>query len=84
VKKTVNDRHQMGILFGSGLVAGDALFGVGTAALIFGSEGYREFFNGHEGMMDTLTGGFGPWLSLIAFGGLFLLYYFVSRTSAKG
>jgi len=83
VKKTVNMRQQMGILFGSGLVAGDALFGVGTAALIFGSTGYREFFNSHEGMMDSLTGSFGPWLSLIAFGGLFILYYIISHKAAK-
>jgi putative OPT family oligopeptide transporter len=81
-------RHQMGILFGSGLVAGDALIGVGTAFLIvgsdrFGSGDYRHFFESHKGMMDSLTGLAGPYLSLAAFAGLAILFYFVARAFGK-
>ncbi len=64
------DRNIRGILFSSGLVAGDALIGV-TVAFMIGSWGaYAAFYDGHEGMMNTLTGAFGPWLALILFGGL--------------
>jgi putative OPT family oligopeptide transporter len=72
-------RYQMGILFGSGLVAGDALVGVATAGLIVGSLNYREFFDGHEGLMSTLSGGFGPYLSLIAFVALGITFYFMAK-----
>ncbi|MCP4583931.1 MAG: hypothetical protein GY839_20150 [candidate division Zixibacteria bacterium] len=72
-------RYQMGILFGSGLVAGDALIGVGTAGLIVGSLGYREFFDSHEGMMGTLSGSFGPYLSLIAFVCLGIMFFMVAK-----
>jgi len=71
----------MGILFGSGLVAGDALIGVGTAGMIVGWDSYRTFFDHHEGMMSTLTGSFGPILSLIAFGGLGIMFYFMAKSS---
>jgi putative OPT family oligopeptide transporter len=81
-KITFNARQQMGILFASGLVAGDAIIGVITAGLIAGSDSYRSFFDQHESMMATLTGGFGPWLSLIAFFGLCVLFYFVARSFA--
>ncbi len=70
----------MGILFGSGLVAGDALVAVISAFLISSWGGYRTFFDGHEGMMDSLTGSFGPWLALIAFGLLAVLFYSVARS----
>ena len=83
-KKAYNIRQQMGILFGSGLVAGDAIIGVATAGLIVGLGGaYRQFFDSHEGMTDSLTGGFGPYLALLAFVLLFVLFYFVARRSAK-
>ncbi|MEW5922571.1 MAG: oligopeptide transporter, OPT family [Candidatus Zixiibacteriota bacterium] len=72
-------RYQMGILFGSGLVAGDALVAVVTAFLISSWGGYRTFFDGHEGMMGSLTGSFGPWLSLIAFALLGILFYYIAR-----
>ena len=62
--------NEQGVLFGSGLVAGDALIGVAVAALIGSWAGYREFYENHDGMMVTLTGAFGPWLSLILFFGL--------------
>ncbi|MBN2227538.1 MAG: oligopeptide transporter, OPT family [candidate division Zixibacteria bacterium] len=84
VKKTVfNARQQMGILFASGVVAGDAIIGVVTALLIVVSTGYREFFDGHEGMNASLTGAFGPYLSLIAFFGLALMLYFMARSGAS-
>ena len=74
----------MGILFGSGLVAGDALIGVGTAGLIVGSLNYRAFFDSHEGMLSTLSGSFGPYLSLMAFAGLGIMFYFVAKKFGGG
>ncbi|UCD94697.1 MAG: oligopeptide transporter, OPT family [Candidatus Zixiibacteriota bacterium] len=87
-KILVNARHQMGILFGSGLVAGDAIIGVITAGAIVGSErfstgGYRDFFEAHEPMTGSLTGAFGPYLSLAVFVGLAVLFYFVARAFGK-
>lgn len=79
-KAIAGARHQMGILFGSGLVAGDALVGVVTAGIIvFGGGGYRGFFESHEEMMASLSGPYGPYLSLITFAGLAILFYFVAR-----
>jgi putative OPT family oligopeptide transporter len=83
VKKVFNIRQQMGILFGSGLVAGDALVSVATAFVIVSWGNYQAYFNSHESMMDTLTGSFGPYLSLIAFAALTLVYYFKVRASAS-
>ena len=86
VRSTIRDRrlgnirHQMGILFGSGLVAGDAIIGVITAGLIVSSTGYRDFFEGHEAMAESLTGGAGPFVSLAMFFGLAVLYYFIARS----
>ncbi|UCE25272.1 MAG: oligopeptide transporter, OPT family [Candidatus Zixiibacteriota bacterium] len=63
-------RNENGVLFASGLVAGDALIGV-VVAFMIGSWGvYERFYDSHDGMMATLTGSFGPWLSLICFFGL--------------
>lgn len=76
-------RHQMGILFGSGLVAGDAIVGVVTAFIIVSWTDYRAFFDGHEGMMESITGSFGPWLALLAFAGLGVLYFFIARQFGK-
>ncbi|HDL04572.1 MAG TPA: oligopeptide transporter, OPT family [candidate division Zixibacteria bacterium] len=73
-------RHQMGILFGSGLVAGDALVAVISAFLISGWGSYRIFFDEHEGMLGSLTGSFGPWLALIAFASLAILFYSLARS----
>ncbi len=58
-------REERGILFGSGLVAGDALLGVMVAFVIAFSGGYRAFYEGHEAV--SLTGMYGPWVSLFAF-----------------
>lgn len=79
LKPLSKSRHQMGILFGSGLVAGDAIVGVATAGLIVGWNNYRTFFDSHEGMSNTLSGVFGPYLSLIAFAALGILFYFMAK-----
>ncbi len=66
-------RNEHGILFASGLVAGDALIGVLVAFFIGTWASYEHFYDAHDGMMATLTGAFGPWLSLIMFFGLAIL-----------
>jgi uncharacterized oligopeptide transporter (OPT) family protein len=63
-------RREGGILFSSGLVAGDALIGVAVAFMIGGWPSYMEYYDAHEGMWNTVTGSFGPYLSLIMFAGL--------------
>jgi len=62
---TAQKREEKGILFSSGLVAGDALIGVLIAFAIALSSGYRAFYEGHEEI--SVSGTYGPWLSLIAF-----------------
>jgi putative OPT family oligopeptide transporter len=61
-------RHENGVLFASGLVAGGALVAVAVAFLIGSSSGYAEYYDAHEGMWNTVTGSAGPWLSLLFFG----------------
>ncbi|KPK98212.1 MAG: hypothetical protein AMJ90_09940 [candidate division Zixibacteria bacterium SM23_73_2] len=61
-------RHEHGILFGSGLVAGDALIGVMIAFLIAFSTQYRAFYEFHE--EAPLAGSIAPWLTLFAFAAL--------------
>jgi putative OPT family oligopeptide transporter len=58
-------REERGILFSSGLVAGDALIGVAVAFLIAFIPSYATFYDAHE--TSSLTGTFGPWLSLVCF-----------------
>ncbi len=75
--QTFKARNEQGILFSSGLVAGDALVGVLVAILIgsWASYGQTEvgYHDVHSGMWNSLTGSFGPWLSLIMFGTLALI-----------
>lgn len=78
-----NARHQMAILFASGLVAGDAIIGVVTAGFIVSSDGYRGFFDAHEGTLATISGGFGPYLSLLMFFGLCLFFFYITRAFAR-
>ncbi len=66
-KEDEKKTNEQGILFSSGLVAGDALIGVLVAFLIGSWTYYADFYDGHDGMMNTLSGAFGPWLSLIMF-----------------
>lgn len=66
-------RNLAGILFASGLVAGDALIGV-VVAIMIGSWGtYENFYDSYGGLWGTLTGEFGPWIALAAFFGLAVL-----------
>ena len=74
-------REERGILFGSGLVAGDALLGVTIAFIIAFSSGYRAFYEGHEEL--SLTAAYGPWISLIAFAGLSYLLYRSTRIKGE-
>ncbi|MBD3170516.1 MAG: oligopeptide transporter, OPT family [candidate division Zixibacteria bacterium] len=74
-------REEKGVLFGSGLVAGDALIGVLSAGLIVAIPAFKRF---NDANTAGLVGDFGPWLSLIAF--LFTCYIFwnVTRVNKKG
>jgi len=58
-------RQERGILFGSGLVAGDALIGVAIAFLVAFWIKYRAFYELHE--ETPLAGSIAPWLALAAF-----------------
>jgi putative OPT family oligopeptide transporter len=75
-------REERGILFGSGLVAGDALLGVIIAGIIAFSSSYRDFYEGHEEL--SLTGAWGPWVSLVAFAGISYMLYRSTRMGAAG
>ena len=77
-------RSLRGILFSSGMVAGDALIGVTVAFMIGFWPTYEHFYNGHQGMLDSLTGGFGPWLGLIAFFGMALILAVIAFRRPKG
>ncbi len=59
-------KNERGVLFASGLVAGDALIGVVVAFLLVWPT-YADFYDAHEGMWNTLTGSAGPYLSLALF-----------------
>ncbi|MCH9025209.1 MAG: oligopeptide transporter, OPT family, partial [candidate division Zixibacteria bacterium] len=76
-----NQRNLQGILFASGMVAGDALIGVLVAFMIGSWAGYAGYYDSYEGMMNSVTGPYGPWLALILFGGLALFMY---RMATKG
>ncbi len=78
-----NARQQMSILFASGLVAGDAIIGVITAGMIVSSDSYRGFFDAHEGAFESITGGFGPYMSLLMFLGLCVFFFFITRAFAR-
>ena len=75
-------RQEKGILFASGLVAGDALIGVLSAGLIAGITSYRDFYNAYE-TSSFITGSFGPLVSLIVFVVLCLWFYKVAMAKAK-
>jgi putative OPT family oligopeptide transporter len=64
---TQKSKNENGILFSSGLVAGDALVSVVVAFMIGTWFTYEHYYDLHDGMMRTITGSFGPWLSLIFF-----------------
>ena len=79
----LRSRREGGILFASGLVAGDALIGV-TVAFMIGLWGsYMNFYDSHDGAWATLAGSFGPYLSLIMFGGLTLVLALLAKKGLK-
>lgn len=63
-EKAKESRLANGILFCSGMVAGDALVGVLVAFTIGASSSYADFYDSHEGMLNSLTGAAGPWVAL--------------------
>ncbi len=69
-KDEFKEKNEQGILFASGIVAGDALIGVLVAFMIGLWGYYGEYYDAHEGAMNTLTGAYGPWVSLVMFFGL--------------
>jgi len=76
-EEVVKKREERGILFGSGLVAGDALLGVIIAFIIAFFPAYRAFYEAHEEL--SLSAAYGPWISLVAFFGLSYLLYRSTR-----
>ena len=76
--------RERGILFSSGLVAGDALIGVAVAFMIGSWTSYAGFYDSHDGMLATLAGSFGPWLSLILFAGLATTVGYFAYRGFKG
>jgi len=67
-KQQYGKRNLRGVLFASGMVAGDGLFGVVGAFMIGSWPGFAAYYDNHYGMMNSLSGSFGPWLALILFG----------------
>ena len=83
-KQQWGERNLRGTLFASGIVAGDAVVGVIVAGMIGFWASYAGFYDAHDGADLTLTGSFGPWLSLICFAGLtYLLLHFAKRGIGK-
>lgn len=82
-------RQERGILFSSGLVAGDALIGVVVAFLIglwpwYGNPG-SGYHDRYSGMWNSLTGDYGPYMALIMFGLLAaLLAHLAYRGMGRG
>ncbi len=66
-------REENGVLFSSGMVAGDALIGVLIAFLIALIPAYATFYESHEEV--SLSANFGPWLALICFAAIMLLLW---------
>jgi len=76
-------REERGVLFGSGLIAGDALIGVMIAFVIALWGKYRGFYEAHEGLTLSLSGSFGPWLGLIAFASICFFLYRSTKIARK-
>ena len=69
-KQQYEKRNLRGILFASGMVAGDGLFGVVGAFMIGSWPAFATYYDSHYGMLGSLSGSFGPWLALVLFGGM--------------
>jgi putative OPT family oligopeptide transporter len=90
VRKTTKDlgrykiREQKGVLFGSGIVAGDALIGVGVALLLYMSDKiaffapYKTFVEEHQAA-SYFGAPWGDILSLSAFGILMIIFWRFTR-----
>jgi len=65
-KEQFNRQNLRGILFASGLVAGDGVIGVMVAFMIGLWPAYAVYYDAHQDMLGSLSGSFGPWMSLIA------------------
>ncbi|HUU45400.1 MAG TPA: oligopeptide transporter, OPT family [Acidobacteriota bacterium] len=78
IKDVFKRRQERGILFSSGLVAGDALIGVGIAGLML-NEAFKNFYDGHGGMWGSLSGAMGPYVSLVTFATATFILWFLTR-----
>ncbi len=67
-KEQYEKRNLRGILFASGMVAGDGLFGVVGAFMIGSWPAFAAYYDGHYGMLNSLSGSYGPWVALGVFG----------------
>ncbi|HSH00552.1 MAG TPA: hypothetical protein VLB27_10900, partial [candidate division Zixibacteria bacterium] len=74
--------HQRGVLFSSGLVAGDAIIGVVVAIFVATVPAYRAFYDAHNDIHTSLSGEFGLWMSLLLFAGLGVYGYRYFRSNA--
>jgi putative OPT family oligopeptide transporter len=87
VKKTSRSReeavgrNEKGIIFASGLVAGDALVAVIVAFVIYMSDSYRGFYEGFESV--SVSGQWGDYISLATFGLLMIIFWQMTRDGRK-
>jgi len=82
-KKDYTANNLRGILFASGMVAGDGLVGVIVAFMVGSWGGYRVFYNDHNDMLSSLSGVFGPWLAILLFGLLAAILAHIAFKGAK-
>jgi len=75
--KEATGRNEKGIIFASGLVAGDALVAVIVAFVIYMSDSYRGFYEGFESV--SVSGQWGDYISLATFGLLMIIFWQMTR-----
>jgi len=80
-KSSVKVKQEHGVLFGSGLVAGDALLGLGVAFLIMLAPWYKHFADRFEA--GVASGTFGQLISLAAFGLTMMAYWIIVQRQSK-
>ncbi|MDD4050930.1 MAG: oligopeptide transporter, OPT family [candidate division Zixibacteria bacterium] len=89
IRKTTKDenlykkREESGILFGSGLVASDALIGVLSAGMIAGIPAYYEYYTRYSTAPNITGAFFGPIVSIALFFGLALMFYLMTRSTTE-
>ena len=69
------ERRERGVLFGSGLVGGEGLLGVGVAGVAF------LLGRAPKGLGSAWAGELAPWIAALAFGALIWLFARFSRSS---